>query len=170
MLFRSARLVYSGDTAQIKSVTEGDALRILERESNLKSVSLLQVQRQINVEYKDAVETLRHRPLEGFRKLEAMGSIREVNWKLRAQEASQAYRAVAAIPNAKGGERSVLVVAATHDEIQSVTHAIRQAGKRDGEIAEGERFTHHTPLNWTEAQKRQTTNYKLGQEIGRAHV
>ena len=50
---KGARLVYSGDTAQIKSVSEGDALRILERESNLKSVSLLQVQRQMNAEYKD---------------------------------------------------------------------------------------------------------------------
>jgi hypothetical protein len=36
----------------LKSVSEGDALRVLERESNLKSVSLLQVQRQTNAEYK----------------------------------------------------------------------------------------------------------------------
>ncbi|HTF65226.1 MAG TPA: AAA family ATPase, partial [Edaphobacter sp.] len=74
-----ARIVYSGDTAQIKSVSEGDALRVLERESNLKSVSLLQVQRQTNAEYKAAVESLRDRPAEGFSKLEAMGAIREVD-------------------------------------------------------------------------------------------
>ena len=67
---KGARIVYSGDTAQIKSVSEGDALRVLERESNLKSVSLLQVQRQTNVEYKAAVEALRNHPAEGFSKLE----------------------------------------------------------------------------------------------------
>jgi hypothetical protein len=34
---KGARIVYSGDTAQIKSVSEGDALRVLERESNLRA-------------------------------------------------------------------------------------------------------------------------------------
>jgi len=160
-----ARIVYSGDTAQIKSVSEGDALRVLERESNLKSVSLLQVQRQTNAEYKAAVESLRDRPAEGFSKLEAMGAIREVDWRLRAREVSQAYREAAAVPNAKGRARSVLVVAATHDEIKSVTHAIRQDRQRAGEIAKGETFVQHMALNWTEAQKKQLENYQPGQML-----
>lgn len=48
--------MFSGDTMQIKSVAEGDALRVLERESDLRGVSLLKVQRQINPEYREAVE------------------------------------------------------------------------------------------------------------------
>lgn len=159
---RGARLVYSGDTAQIKSVSEGDALRVLERESNLKSVSLLQVQRQTIAEYKEAVETLRHRPAEGFTKLQAMGAIREVDWRLRAREVSDAYRQAAAVPNLKGKPRSVMVIAATHDDIKSVTHAIRQDRQRAGELAKGETFSQHTALNWTAAQKRQTKNYQPG--------
>ena len=155
---QGARIVYSGDTAQLKSVSEGDALRILERESDLKSVSLLQVQRQTNAEYKAAVESLREHPAAGFSKLEAMGAIREVDWRMRAQEVSKAYREAAAVPNMKGHARSVLVVAATHDEIKNVTHAIRVDRKRAGELTQGERFTQHTALNWTEAQKRQTKN------------
>jgi conjugative relaxase-like TrwC/TraI family protein len=160
-----ARIVYSGDTMQIKSVSEGDALRVLERESNLKSVSLLQVQRQTNLEYKAAVEALRTRPAEGYSKLEAMGAIREVDWQLRAQEVSQAYRQAAAVPNAKGQAREVLVVAATHDEIKAVTHAIRQDRKRAGEMKQGELFTQHSAVNWTEAQKKQTKNYEPGQVL-----
>jgi conjugative relaxase-like TrwC/TraI family protein len=162
---KDARLVFSGDTAQIKSVSEGDALRVLERESRMKSVSLLQVQRQTNAEYKAAVEELRHRPAEGFGKLEAMGAIREVDWRMRAQQVSQAYREAAAVPNRKGRPRSVLVVAATHDEIKSVTHAIRQDRLRAGEITPGETFIQHTALNWTEAQKKQTENYQQGQVL-----
>jgi ATP-dependent exoDNAse (exonuclease V) alpha subunit len=162
---KRARIVYSGDTAQIKSVSEGDALRVLEHESNLKNVSLLQVQRQTNAEYRAAVEALRVRPSEGFAKLEAMGAIREVDWRLRAQEVSQAYRQAAAVPNVKGEARSVLVVAATHDEIKSVTHAIRQDRQRSGELAEGRTFTQHVALNWTEAQKQQTKNYQPGQVL-----
>ncbi len=162
---KDARIVYSGDTLQIKSVSEGDALRVLERESNLKSVSLLQVQRQTNAEYKAAVEALRTRPAEGFSKLEAMGAVRQVDWRLRAQEVSKAYQEAAAVPNAKGQAREVLVVAATHDEIKSVTDAIRQDRKRAGELAEGEKFTQHSALNWTEAQKKQAKNYQPGQVL-----
>ena len=160
---RGARIVYSGDTAQIKSVSEGDALRVLERESNLKGVSLLEVQRQTNAEYKSAVESLRSHPAEGFSKLEEMGAIREVDWRLRPQEVSKAYREAAAVPNSKGQARSVLVVAATHEEIESVTHAIRADRKRTGDLRQGELFTRHNALNWTEAQKKQTTNYREDQ-------
>jgi hypothetical protein len=42
----TAWVVFSGDTRQFQSVEAGDALRILERESGLRSVSLTQVQRQ----------------------------------------------------------------------------------------------------------------------------
>jgi ATP-dependent exoDNAse (exonuclease V) alpha subunit len=42
----AARIVFSGDTKQIHSVEAGDALRILESESRLKSTALIQVQRQ----------------------------------------------------------------------------------------------------------------------------
>jgi conjugative relaxase-like TrwC/TraI family protein len=159
---KGARIVFSGDTAQIKSVSEGDALRVLERESKLKSVSLLEVQRQTNAEYKAAVETLRHNPAEGFRQLEAMGAIREVEWRLRAQEVSKAYREAAAVPNAKGQARSVLVVAATHDEIKSITYAIRAERQRSGELEKGETFPQHRPLHWTAAQKKECQNYRPG--------
>ncbi|HTF63976.1 MAG TPA: AAA family ATPase [Edaphobacter sp.] len=80
----NARVAFSGDTAQIKSVPEGDALRVLEQESNLKSVSLVNVQRQkANAQHKAAVETLRVRPAEGVARPEALSAIREVDWRLR---------------------------------------------------------------------------------------
>ena len=160
-----ARLVLSGDTAQIKSVSEGDALRVLERESNLRSVSLLQVQRQTNADYRLAVEALRLDPAEGIGKLEAMGAIRDVDWRLRAQEVSRAYREATAVPNSKGEVRSVLVVAATHEEIKSVTHAIRGDLKRSGLLTRGETVQQHVELNWTEAQKKVLKNYRPGQVL-----
>jgi ATP-dependent exoDNAse (exonuclease V) alpha subunit len=57
------------------------------------------------------------------------------------------------------------VTAATHDEIKSVTHAIRQDRKRAGELAEGQTFVQHTALNWTEAQKKRLKNYQPGQVL-----
>jgi conjugative relaxase-like TrwC/TraI family protein len=162
---QNARLVFSGDTAQIKSVSEGDALRILERESNLQTVSLRQINRQKNAEYKAAMETLRVKPAEGYEQLEKMGVIREVDWRLVGKETARAWREAAAVPNMKGEERSVLVVTRTHDQIASITHAIRADRKAHGEIGEGREFEKHRALDWTEAQKKQMRRYQQGQVL-----
>ena len=74
----SLRVVFSGDTKQIQSVEAGDALRILEKESRLKTVTLTQVQRQTRKDYRAAMEELRRNPERGFAKLDAMGAVREV--------------------------------------------------------------------------------------------
>ena len=75
---QSARIVFSGDTKQIQSVEAGDALRVLENESRLKSTSLTEVQRQTSSEYRDAIQELRRDPEAGFEKLDRMGAVREV--------------------------------------------------------------------------------------------
>ena len=63
---QAVRVVFSGDTRQLQSVEAGDALRILERESGLRSVSLTQVQRQTAEAYRQAIEALREHPARGF--------------------------------------------------------------------------------------------------------
>ena len=60
-----ARILFSGDTRQFQSVEASDALRILERESQMKSISLTGVQRQTQAEYRDAIQTLRQAPEQG---------------------------------------------------------------------------------------------------------
>jgi conjugative relaxase-like TrwC/TraI family protein len=157
-----AQIVFSGDTRQIKSVDEGDALRILESESKLRTVSLSQVQRQTSAEYREAVQLLRRDPAAALDKFEAMGAIQEIDWVLRAQATSRAYRQALAEPNAQGLTRSVLVIAATYDEIHAVTHAIRHDHQQAGELGAGQTITRHEPLNWTEAQKRQMSRYQPG--------
>jgi ATP-dependent exoDNAse (exonuclease V) alpha subunit len=66
---QAARVVFSGDTRQLQSVEAGDALRILERESGLRSVSLTQVQRQTAETYRQAIEALREHPRAGLNSL-----------------------------------------------------------------------------------------------------
>jgi ATP-dependent exoDNAse (exonuclease V) alpha subunit len=74
----SARIVFCGDTNQIQSVEACDALRILEKESRLKSAALTQVQRQTVSSYREAIQELRRNPERGFEKLDEIGAIREV--------------------------------------------------------------------------------------------
>ena len=51
---QSTRIIFSGDTKQIQSVEASDALRVLERESQLQSISLTEVQRQTVHGYREA--------------------------------------------------------------------------------------------------------------------
>jgi conjugative relaxase-like TrwC/TraI family protein len=160
---RSLRIVFSGDTRQIQSVEASDALRILEKESQLKSTSLTQVQRQSNLSYREAIELLRRTPALGFQKLEDIGAVCEVPLTDRAKKVEQAYHQARLRPNSKGLPSEVLVVAPTHEEIDSVTAAIRAARRDSGELGEAILFPRHVPLNYTIAQKSDPRNFKSGQ-------
>ncbi len=162
---QSARIIFSGDTKQIRSVEASDALRVLERESHLKSVSLSEVQRQTAQGYREAIQELRRDPERGFDKLEQIGAVREVPWSDRAQAVQQAYSEAQAQINAKGQPRSVLVVAPTHEEIGHITEAIRAERTRTGELGQSTHQQHHVPLNWTTAEKSDVRNYAEGQVL-----
>jgi ATP-dependent exoDNAse (exonuclease V) alpha subunit len=159
---QSARLVFSGDTRQIRSVEATDALRILEKDSGLKSVSLTQVQRQTSEEYREAVQELRRDPEQGVAKLDAIGAIREVSWEDRAGAVQKAYSQAEKELNTKRQNPNVLVVAATHDEIEQITRAIRSERSRSGELGQGIEAERHVSLNWTTAQKQAARNYQPG--------
>ena len=62
--------MFSGDTRQIQSVEACEALRILEKESRLKSIALTQVQRQTQLDYRGAIQELPRDPERGFEKLD----------------------------------------------------------------------------------------------------
>ena len=154
---QGARIVFSGDTRQLPSVEASDALRILERESGLKSVSLTEVQRQTNSLYREAVKTMRHSPEEGFAQLEKLGAVREVSIFDRGQLVAGVHREF----RAEG--RDTLVIAGTHSEISQLTDAIRQDRKEHGELGVGHSFDRYVSLQWTRAQKQELSNYREGQ-------
>jgi conjugative relaxase-like TrwC/TraI family protein len=154
---QQARILFSGDTRQIQSVEASDALRILEHESQMRSVSLTGVQRQSNAAYKDAIQTLRESPEEGFEKLERLGSVHEVSFAERGRAVADLYREMTADPS-----RKILVVAPTHEEISRVTRAIRDNLSERGHLGPSVMIDRHVPLQWTEAQKRDLSNYREG--------
>jgi ATP-dependent exoDNAse (exonuclease V) alpha subunit len=151
---QNARIVFSGDTRQIQSVESSDALRILERESRMTSVSLTGIQRQSNPEYREAIQIFRQSPDQGFAKLQEIGAVREVPYLERANAVADVYRDMTA-----NSGRSVLVVAATHEEVGRLTHAIREDQKQHGQLSGGVVLDRHVPLQWTEAQKKDIANY-----------
>lgn len=153
------RIVYCGDTKQLRSVEAYDALRILEKESSLKSISITKVQRQTVPEYREAIQELRRDPKLGFEKLEQIGAVREVPWQDRARTVAEMWR------EAGGNHRNVLVVCATHEEIGTVTEAIRAERRLAGELGESVRLERYIPLNYTAAQKSRPGNFLEGQVL-----
>lgn len=156
----SARAVFCGDTRQIQSVEAGDALRILEKESRLKSIALTEVQRQKPKHYREAIQELRRNPERGFERLESIGAVQEIPWKGRAALIANAYIDF----NSRYG--SSLVVCPTHDEIDRVTEAIRSIRKHSGELGTGISTNRDVSLNWTAAQKTDLRNFRPGQILG----
>jgi conjugative relaxase-like TrwC/TraI family protein len=155
-----ARVVFSGDTRQIQSVEASDALRILEHESQMKSVALTGVRRQTHAQYRDAIQTLRQAPEQGFEKLERLGAVHEVLFVERGRAVADLYREMTA-----DSSRRVLVVAPTHEEIGRVTRAIRNDLSERGHLGQSVTMDRYVPLQWTEAQKRDLANYREGQVL-----
>jgi conjugative relaxase-like TrwC/TraI family protein len=151
-----ARIIFSGDTRQIRSVEASDALRILETESDLKSISLTGVQRQTNPDYREAIKIMRSSPEEGFGKLEELGAVREVHFFDRSQAVADLHREF----RIKG--QDTLIVAGTHEEISHINETVRQDRKEHGELGSGRYFDTYVSLQWTAAQKQDISNYQEG--------
>jgi conjugative relaxase-like TrwC/TraI family protein len=156
----TARVVFCGDTKQIQSVEAGDALRILENESRVKSIALTDVQRQKPKNYRKAIEDLRRNPERGFKKLETIGAVQEIPWLHRAKHIAKAY------VDSNRDNRSVLVVCPTHHEIDRVTEAIRAIRKENGELGGSVSVARDISLNWTTAQRTDLRNLRSGQFLG----
>ena len=140
-----ARIVLSGDRRQHGSVERGAALRLLEEEAGLVPTEIKEIQRQKH-RYKQAVLALSEdRIADGFRKLDELQWIREVNDLDRDRVLAADYIAAVA-----AGE-SALVVSPTHLEAERITKSIREGLKESGRVGSGERqFTTLFPAYMTE--------------------
>lgn len=154
------RVVLSGDTKQIQSIESCDALRILEKESRLKTVALSQVRRQTEEKYKEAIQELRRNPQRGFEKLEEIGVVREVPWLDRPKAVTKAFAELS------GRGQEPLVVCTTHEEIARVAEAIRSSRRGSGKLGRDVQMTRDVSLSWTSAQKSDMNNFQAGQILG----
>jgi conjugative relaxase-like TrwC/TraI family protein len=158
---QECRLILTGDTSQHGPVVRGMAMRILQDQAGLESVSVVEIHRQ-KAEYKTAVASLAQGDMAaGFTKLDAMGAIREIG------DRGQRHKQIAAdFLETLEARKTCLVVAPTHRESDAVTAAIRSELKAAGRLEENEkRFTRLVSLNLTEAERRDPVHYTAGQVV-----
>jgi conjugative relaxase-like TrwC/TraI family protein len=161
-----ARFVFVGDPQQIRSVEACDSLRILQKESKLKTTKLTKVFRQqekaMGGKYRPAVETLWTDRVKGFEQIEKMDAIKQVDFLDRPKETVAAYLEAKA---RLGKHKTVLVVCPTHEDIDRYNEALRDHLKAKGELQGGVKMDRLEGLNWTAAQRKDARRYKPGQML-----
>jgi hypothetical protein len=173
---QDARVLLVGDSSQHFGVERGDALRLLEKDSSLRTATLSDIRRQTNEDYRKAVKAIsegdalgagrRTRLQEGIESLDTMGAIVETSDDDRYLRIAEDYAAAIAQRKQGGELKSALVVSPTHKEGDRVTDAIRSVLKASGKLSENEReFTVLRPLNLTEAEREDFANYLPGEII-----
>ena len=152
-----ARVVLSGDRRQHGSVERGAALRLLEDEAGLRPAEIKEIQRQRD-EYKRAVRDLSEGNAQaGFRRLDGLGWVREVDDGDRDHALATAY-----VDSLKAG-KTALVVSPTHAEGQRITAEIRRQLRADGLLgAESRGFLRLVPANLTLGQRLDPASYEPG--------
>jgi len=157
---RNCRVLLSGDRYQHGSVERGAALRLLEQEAGLAPAEVKEIQRQQGA-YKAAIKALSEcKAAEGFKRLDALGWIREVAHDERYKQLAADY--VQAVDDKK----TALVVSPTHAEGHRITAEIRRRLCERGRLGGDERtFTVLQNANLTEAERGDAENYLPGDAL-----
>ena len=171
---QNARVVLSGDWKQHNAVESGDALRLLEQDTNLPVSRVKEIVRQQDKsQYKKAVQHLADGEVEkGFKKLDKMKSVIEIeDQDERHDRIANDYldSVTAQGVQEKDGtyrNRTALVVSPTHAEGQAITQAIRNKLKDKGLVDQDEKqFEVHRNLSFTRTEKQDHLNYDQGMII-----
>jgi conjugative relaxase-like TrwC/TraI family protein len=162
------RVILIGDTKQIQSVERGDAFRVLQQHSPMRTLRVEESRRQRTQSYKEAVTTFRHavsakqwiKAWDHFDELKAVREIEPEDVDLR--EASL----LRAVTESFRENPDKMIVAARWQTIHALNHEIRTEQIADGTL--GERAfvkTVYEPVHMTAAEKLRGASYQPGQMI-----
>ena len=160
---RDFRVVLCGDTGQHSSVSRGDALRILERSSGYRFEELTTIRRQKPAAFRQVVELAAAKQTDkAFAKLLELGAVTEA----LTDDGKLYQRAADAYLSATKQGRSALLVSPTWAEIEAVTDKVRDTLKAQGVLGQQEEaVTVFDSLSWTEAQKKNASQFVPGQRL-----
>src|SRR5580658_10284978 len=159
------RVVFSGDTGQHASVARGDALRILEQYSSYRFSELTTIRRQKPEAFRQIVELAAAKQTDkAFAKLLDIGAVTEA--LADGPRASLYDKAAQTYLSAVHQGKSALLVSPTWSEIEAVTEKVRKMLKAEGIVGQqDEAVAVFDSFSWTEAQKRNVSQYEPGQRL-----
>ena len=157
----NSRIILSGDTRQHGPVEASDALRAIERYSNIRTAELNNIRRQdpnrarspherdAIATYRDAVKAASNGNLaESFEKLEAIGAIVECSEAERATKLVESYLTISE------RNESAIVVSQTRAEVSDLNERIREGLRISGKLGNSQSvFETLVAVDLTNAQK-----------------
>ena len=157
----NSRIILSGDTRQHGPVEASDALRAIERYSNIRTAELNNIRRQdperatslrerdAIATYRDAVKAASNGNLaESFEKLEALGAVVECSEVERAAKLVESYLAISE------RNESAIVVFQTRAEVSDLNERIREGLRKSGKLENSDAvFETLVAVDLTNAQK-----------------
>lgn len=159
----NARILFTGDIRQHKSVPAGDALRLLQTRSKMETFSLREIRRQKDKEYRDAVYSI-------FK-----GDVNNTMAKLRKNKAIEKFSHEYMMYMHVAGEyiiaekdgKNTLIVSPVWSEIEEITRIIQGRLYQMGYLkrSESKEFKVAKSLSWTHAQKKERSTYDLSNDL-----
>lgn len=157
----NSRIILSGDTRQHGPVEASDALRAIERYSNIRTAELNNIRRQdpnrarsprerdAIATYRDAVKAASNGNLaESFEKLEVLGAVVECSEAERATKLVESFLAISE------RNESAIVVSQTRAEVSDLNERIREGLRKSGNLGNSESiFQTLVAVDLTNAQK-----------------
>lgn len=167
------RVILCGDTGQHASVARGDALRILEQYSGYRFEQLSTIRRQKPAAFRQVVELAAAKQTDkAFAKLLELGAVTEVLADGHPADGHQTgdgglyQRAADAYLSATKQGKSALLVSPTWAEIEAVTDKVRDTLRAQHVLGQHEEsVTVFDSLSWTEAQKKNASQFEPGQRL-----
>lgn len=156
---QKCRLLLVGDVKQHHSVEAGDALRALQKYSDVEMVRLKEIHRQKDSEYKKVVKFLADgRPYSSFRQLDHLGGVQEQkDWNKLLDQAAASY-----VDKVAQGQ-TCLAISPVWSEVNAFTAVLRGQMKEKGLLSQNEKsYRAVQSMQWTPAGKMQLSNYQIG--------
>lgn len=156
---KNARVLLSGDQAQLSSVQAGSPFKQLQDKAQLSVASVDKIVRQKPEQYRGAVELLsKGLTQKAIDKLDSIGAVHEIeDSELRYQTIANRY-----VESLEKGQ-STLVVSPTHSEGEIVTQHIREKLKQSGRISQDEKpFMTQRNFSYTETERGDPASYGVG--------
>lgn len=162
------RVILVGDTKQIQSVQRGDAFRLLQRHSSMRTLRVEETRRQKKQEYKEAVTLLRHAVerhdwIRAWNVFDSLGAVEEIEGDSRIEREATLLEKVAGDFKA---DPERLIVASRWKTIHALNATIREVRASAGELRGVEiPRTVYEPVHLSAQDMRRGAAYETGQHF-----
>lgn len=156
-----ARIVLSGDPKQHNAVKRGDSLRLLQEIGRIPYASVTTIYRQKTEDYKTAIREISEGSIvSGFERLEAMGSIQEIDVSDMNDLLVSDYL------KAREQKKTALVISPTREKVRELNTQVRKGLQKKGAISKKEQsFTVFDNCHYSLVQKQDPRTYQQGHII-----